>query len=169
MKTNKTKLSSVRIKRIREQGYYSQCDQDIIDLAFGNRFAFRLCTSFIIIGVVFANTPLLSIMMLVAFMSVLLPNHVFDYIYNNIISKQLNKPKLPPRSSQLKFSCSIATIWIGATIYLFSNELFLAGYIVGGMLIGVASLLSIIDLCIPSIIYNSIFNNKTKTIQITKK
>ena len=160
MKTNKKLLTVNRIKRIREQGYSCQSEQEISELAFGNRFAYQLCTSLLIVGVAFANIPILSTMMIIAFFSVLLPNHPFDYIYNYILSDWMKLPKLPQRSIQLKFSCSIATIWIGSTIYLFHSNLMLQGYITGGVFIGVATILSTTDICIPSIIFNKIFIKK---------
>jgi len=163
MKMNSRNLSEIRLTRIREQGYFSKCDQEIKDLSFGNRFAYRLCTLLLIIGVSFANTYLLMFMMSIAFLSVVLPNHPFDYIYNVLLAKRMNKPKLPRRSVQLKFACSIATLTIATTIYLFESKLVLAGYITGFALVGVATLLSSIDLCIPSKIYNALFLKKINT------
>lgn len=158
MKTNKNILPSHRIKRIREQGYKYQSDQEVSNLAIGNRFAYQLCAVLLIFGVSMASIPLLSIMLLIAFMSVILPNHPFDYIYNYFLSVRLKLPKVPPRSSQLKFACTIATVWIGGTIYLFVNNYMLQGYIAGGVFIGVALIVSTTDLCIPSLLYNTIFN-----------
>ena len=103
-------------------------------------------------------------MMTIAFFGVILPNHPFDYIYNTLLSKQIQKPKLPGRSPQLKFACTIATIFIGTIIFLFYNNFMIAGYIVGAVLIGVASLVATIDLCIPSKIYNAVFAKKIKLV-----
>jgi len=155
----KTKLSIKRIGRIREQGYNCS-NHEIAGLAIGNRFAYQLCTSLLLLGVVFANIPLLIVMFGVAFLSIILPNHLFDYIYNHAIRHCFKLPKLPPRSKQLKFACSIATIWIAATIYFFYQELFTAGYIAGSSLLFVAILVSTTDICIPSIIYNKLFIKK---------
>jgi hypothetical protein len=157
MKTKEIKLSSTRICRIREQGYFNQTDEDIKALAFGNRFAFRLCGSILLLGLVFSNIPILATMMLIAFFGVVLPYHPFDYIYNHILSKRLNKPRLPRRSPQLKFACGLATAWIGGIIILFHNYLMIEGFIFGSLLIVVAFLVSGIDYCIPSKIYNAIF------------
>ena len=164
MKTKKNELSTIRINRIREQGYTNQCNQEINDLAFGHRFAFRFCTTLLIIGVVFSNIPLLSVMLCIAFFGVVLPYHPFDYIYNHVLSKRMHLPKLPRRSPQLKFACANATLFIGGTIILFNSNFILAGYALGGLLIGVALLVSTIDFCIPSIIFNSIIRTKTKLI-----
>lgn len=152
--TKITSLPENRIERIREQGYFQYSSAEIEALAFGNRFAYRLCVGMLILGVVFTNIPLLSLMFLIAFGGVVLPNHPFDYIYNHLLADRMGKPKLPPRSKQLKFACTMATIVIGATIYFFASGMMIAGYVMGAQLIVAASLVSTIDFCIPSIIYN---------------
>jgi hypothetical protein len=96
-------------------------------------------------------------MLFIAICGILLPYHPFDYIYNGLLSNLMNKPKLPPRSKQLKFACIIATLGMASTIFLFYAGLTLAGYITGGSLFLVAFLVSTTDICIPSIIYNFIF------------
>lgn len=53
--TNSKQLSGKRVARIREQGYFAYSDQQIRDLAYGNRFVPRLCLAFLIPGVIFAN------------------------------------------------------------------------------------------------------------------
>lgn len=160
MKTKKGLISITRINRLRVQGYCNYSDADLSELAFGNRFALILCSAIVLIGVITANIPVLFTMMIVALFGVILPNMPFDYIYNYIIRGMLNKPKLPPRSKQAKFACSIATIWLAGTIYLFYAGFNTAGYISGGLLSSVALLVSYTDICIPSIIYNFLFRVK---------
>ncbi len=168
MNPSKKIISGIRIKRIQEQGYTCQTNQEISNLAFGNRFAFQLCTTLLIIGVATTNIPILIAMLAVAISSIFLPYHLFDYIYNHLLSKRMNLPKLQPRSPQLKFACSMATLFIGATISLLINNYMLAAYIVGSSLIVVAVLVSTIDFCIPSIIYNKVMrivkSNKLDTV-----
>ena len=118
MKTNKI-ISQRRIKRIKAQGYFNFSNYEIAQLAFGNRFAYILCTSILFVAIVTANITLLSIILIIAFSAVVLPNHPFDYLYNYIISHVIRRPKLPTRSKQLKFACSLATCFIALTIYLF--------------------------------------------------
>lgn len=153
-------ISQSRIKCIREQGYFKLSDAEISKLAFGNRFAYILCSSIVIVGVILASVPVLSAMLLVAFLGVVLPYHPFDYIYNHLLRSSLNKPKLPPRSKQLKFACAIATIFLAITVYLFYSGYLTAGYIVGALLIFSAVLVSYMDVCIPSMLYNYMFKLK---------
>lgn len=163
MNEKRITLSVARLQRIREQGYVDQTDQELSDLAFGVRFAYRACTIILLIGVVTADIPLLITMNMVALLSVFLPNHLFDYIYNGIVAKMFSKPQLPARTPQLQFACSIATMWIMATVLLFHFEMIAAAYIMGAALLVVAGLVSTIDLCIPSIMYNKIYGFNMKT------
>lgn len=153
-------ISPARIHRLKVQGYRNLKDDELSKLAFGNRFAYILCSTVLLIGIITSNIPLLSIMFFIAFFGIVLPYHPFDYIYNELLSNSMNKPKLPPRSKQLKFACVIATSGIALIIFLFYKGLTLAGYIVGGSLYSVAFLVSTTDICIPSIIYNFIFKVK---------
>ena len=153
-------ISSERIGRLKVQGYRDMSDGDISQLAFGNRFAYIVCSTILLVGVITANIPVLGTMMIIAFFGVVLPYHPFDYIYNHLVRRVLDKPRLPRRSNQLKFACGVATIWIAATIYLFYYGFAMAGYIAGGMLFSVAFLVSTTDICIPSIIYNFLFKIK---------
>jgi hypothetical protein len=154
-------ISPVREARLREQGYQNQSVTELSQIAFGIRFAYRLCNFFLIIGVVTQNLWVLGAMATVAFSSIMLPYHPFDYIYNHLLSKPMNRPLIPPRSKQLKFACGLATSFILITMYLFAAGHTLAGYLVGGQLILVAALVGTIDLCIPSIIYNYFFGKRT--------
>lgn len=162
MKT-KQQLSATRLARLRVQGFMTESDSELSELAFGIRFAYRLCTSFVALGILTQNTTILAAMMGVAFSSVLLPNHLFDYIYNFVLAGRMNKPKLSARSPQIKFACGIATVWLGGLIYLFSVGFATAGLIAGGIFLVLAISVSTIDYCVPSLIFNACFLNEKDT------
>jgi hypothetical protein len=54
----------------------------------------------------------------------------------------------------------VATLWLIATTYLFYAGFVIAGYVLGGLLVAVAFIVSTTDFCIPSMIYNFIFKVK---------
>jgi hypothetical protein len=164
MKNIKSQLSKTRIERIKAQGYQNYSDLEVTDLAFGNRFAYILCTCILIAGVASGSVAILSAMTFIAFLGAITAHHPFDYIYNYGIRKLTMGPKLPPRSKQLKFACTIATLWLVTTTYFFYSGQITAGTIAGLLLIAIASLVSTTDICIPSIIYNNVFKEKTDTI-----
>lgn len=157
MRNSPTLISSSRINRIKAQGYCNYSDANLSELAFGNRFAYIICSIILLIGVTTANIPILATLMIISLFGVILPYHPFDNIYNHLLRGVVNKPKLPPRSKQLKFACTIATIWIGIHIYLFYVGLTIAGYVSGGLMFSITLLVSTTDFCIPSTIYNLLF------------
>lgn len=160
MQTKQNDLTKTRISRLRAQGYLKQTDGEICELALGHRFAIRVCTTLVGIGVVTANIPILVGMTLVALGGVILPYHPFDYIYNHLLSRRLNKTKVPPRSKQFKFACVVASTGLSITSFLFYMDYTTAGYILGVSLFMVALTVSTTDFCIPSKIYNFLFKVK---------
>ncbi len=159
MKKSRT-LSRTRIYRIKEQGYFSLADAEITALAIGNRMAYQLCLLVMVIGVVLQNPYLIGALAITAFLSVVLPNHPFDLVYNQLVSKIMKRPAVPPRSVQLKFTCGIAAVWLSTISLLLFKEQAIAANIMAAALIGLASLVSFLDLCIPSRIYNALFGIK---------
>ena len=163
MKTSNNILSKLRLKRLRAQGYFNYNDQELSNMAFGIRFAYRLCVGVILTAAFTQSIEIFSFMLVVAFFGTVTSSHPFDHIYNFVLSKRMNKPRIPGRAVQLKFACGMATVWLGATVYLMAIGSTSAGVILGGTLGLVALLPSTIDLCVPSTIYNSIFKRKATT------
>ena len=157
MKTQNCLLSPVRRKRLETQGYTDFTDEELDDFKVGIRFAYYACGSVVAMGLLLTNTNILAAAMLIAFVGTLPPYHPFDYFYNYAIRHLINKPKMPARPNQGRFACGIATVWLGGVIYLFYVGLATWGYITGGILISIAALVSTMDICIPSMIYNFLF------------
>ena len=157
MKTLHQLVSAKRIERLKVQGFCNMTDAEVSAHAVGNRFATTVCFLILLVAVPLASVPILTAMMFIAFLGVIMPNHPFDYIYNNGVRQMLDKPKLPVRSKQFKFACSVATVWLAAVIFMFYAQYMVAGYVLGGLLASVVLLVSSTDICIPSMIYNFIF------------
>ncbi len=157
MKNEDCILTPTRRKRFETQGYHGFSDTELNDFKFGIRFAYYLCGSLVVLGLLLTNLKILAVAMIIAFFGSLPPYHPFDYLYNYVIRHLINKPKIPARSNQGRFACGIATVWLGGTIYFFYVGLNVLGYIAGGILVSIATLVSTMDICLPSIIYNLMF------------
>ena len=167
-KTNintKNQLSAVRVRRLRAQGYNWQSEAELNELAFGHRLTFRLCLGVLSIAIITANIYLLAGMVAIAFLSIVLPYHIFDYFYNEFVRKWIGGSRLPRRSKQLKFACILATPWIGSIIYFFQAGQPIPAYTLGTLLMITAFLVGFFDLCIPSMVYNALFIKKVNRIQ----
>lgn len=149
--------AQIRRKRLETQGYNGFTDSELNDFIFGIRFAYYSCGSLVVLGLLLTNLEILVVAMIIAFFGALPPYHPFDYLYNYVIRHLIKKPKMPPRSNQGRFACGIATVWLGGVIYLFYVGLNVWGYIAGGILVSIATLVSTMDICIPSMIYNFLF------------
>lgn len=157
-------LSPITKKRLGVQGYSCYSDKEINDYKYGIRFAYYLCDSLVILGLILTNLWILSTAMIIAFMGWLLPKHPFDYLYNYAIRRMINKPEIPTRTKQVRFACGIAAVWLCGTIILFQYGLDFWGYLAGGLLVSVATLVATTDICIPSMIYNVLFVNQTDQV-----
>ena len=146
--------------RLETQGYRGYCDADLDGFKPGIRFAYYACISLVILGLLLTNITILGAAFLIALIGSFPPRHPFDYIYNAAIRHWLGKPEMPLRSKQSRFACRIATVWLGVTIYLFYSGLDMWGYILGIGLVIVGLLVATADICIPSIIYNFLFERQ---------
>jgi hypothetical protein len=91
------------------------------------------------------------------------PVHPFDYIYNYGIRHATGTGPLPKRGAPGRFDCGLGTVLLLVTAGMFYSGMMLTGYILGGLLVMVAVLVSTIHFCIPSLIYRSIFGFPPKT------
>lgn len=162
MKSKINNISPVSKMRLQIQGYQGYSDRELNDYKFGIRFAYALCTTLVGLWFILNNITPLIIAAVIALIGIFPPYHPFDYLYNYAIRHLFKKPKMPPRTKQGRFACSVAFVWLAITSYLLYNDHFIAGYIMGGLLLAVAIQVSVLDICIPSMVYNFLFR-KTNT------
>ena len=163
MKNQNCTIPQKNIDRLETQGFTGFTAQELSDHQYGIRFAYWLCATFVLAGLIFKSIPLLTIALLAAMGAVVHSRHPFDYIYNFGIRKLLNKPKTPKRAIQGKIACAIASAHIIGIILGFYYGYTIVGYVIGGLLLGPALLVASTDICIPSIVYK--YFNKTNPIK----
>lgn len=162
MNMEKNTLSPIRLSRLRAQGFTCENERTLREMAFGIRFAYRACVLLLIVAIASKSIVLFSAMLGFAFLGIVLPNHPFDYVFNYALRRWLKAPLVPARSRQLKFACIIATVFLGAVVSLLYFGMVTQGLITAGILAAFALLPSTIDLCIPSLLYNAIFQKSGK-------
>lgn len=79
---------------------------------YGVRLSYPIQISLIAMGVLMVNPYILTFMALISFLSLFLPMHPFDYLYNIVISKLIGTHKIPGRGSELPVSSSITLLFI---------------------------------------------------------
>lgn len=153
-------VSPVVRKRLEAQGFCNLDDPTLDELAPWMRWSPALCTVFMAVGTALNSPLILWSLAATAFLGTLLPLHPFDLLYNYGIRFLTGTRPLPYNGAQRRFACGIATLWLIGTGWAFHVGSTLVGYALGIPLVLVAGLVSITHLCIPSLVYNTLFAAK---------
>lgn len=151
-------LSATTRRRLNVQGFCDVDDKTLANLAPWLRMAFGICALIAGAGTVLASPAILWVLTPIAALGALTPVHPFDLIYNYGIRFLRNTGPLPKRRAQNRFACGVGAVWLVATAWAFQSGALTAGYILGGVLTGIGVLVSTTDICIPSMIYNTLFS-----------
>ena len=150
-------LSKTTLKRLDIQGFDSVDEKHLTEIAPWLGLTFGICAALAAVGTALASPLILLSLAPFAVLGAILPVHPFDHIYNLGIRRLTGTAKLPPRGAPNRFACGIGSIWMVGTAWLFQSGMTTAGYIVGGTLVAVATLVATTDICIPSMTYRAMF------------
>jgi hypothetical protein len=150
-----------RRKRLEIQGFFLS-DNELIKIGPWLRLTYIVCGLFMLAGTILASPLILWILGVIALMGAILPFHPFDLIYNYGIRYLTGTGKFPPSGPPRRFACGIAAVWVTVMGICFANGYMLTGYILGGMIIFLVTLVSITNICIPSMTYRALFGWKDK-------
>lgn len=150
-------LSPVIQRRLEMRGITCSSDPEFIKLVPWLRTTFVLCGTLVGLGTGLAFTPLLWAMVPIAALGAILPVHPFDLIYNHGIRHLTGTQPLPRNGAPTRFACGLAVVWLVATALAFGTGVTWLGYLLGGLLTGVAAIVSVTHFCIPSAIYQLLF------------
>jgi hypothetical protein len=150
-------LSPTTRRRLEIQGFDGVEERTLTETAPWLRLAFALCTVFAAIGTLLASPVFLWGLVPVAALAAAFPVHPFDLLYNHGLRHLTGTGPLPRRGAPNRFACGLGAAWLIVTAWAFHAGATVTGYVLGGMLTLVALLVSTTDICIPSLIYRSIF------------
>ncbi len=144
-------------RRLDIQGFERVDDAALAPVAPWLRLAFGLCAVIAGVGTAMASPLILLLLVPIAALAALFPVHPFDLIYSYGIRFMTGTSPLPRRGAPSRFACGLGAVWLIATAWVFHTGHPILGYVLGGLLTGVAALVSTTDVCIPSLVYRSIF------------
>ena len=150
-------LSRTLRHRLDVQGYTCVDDATLAQTQLWLRFSPALCALVAAVGTALASPPILWSLMVFAALGALLPFHPFDLIYNFAIRRLTSAPELPRNGPPRRFACALASVWLLATGALFVVGLDVFAYVLGGALVAIASLITVSHICIPSLMYRTLF------------
>jgi hypothetical protein len=136
------------------QGYGDLHDEERRGLWLGLRFSPALCFAGIALGTILASPVLLLAMAATAGVGgFVTAKHPFDYVYDAALRPLLGGPSVPPSPAPRRFSCQMATPWIGAIAIAFLADAPTIAWILAAPLLVVAAANTTTNWCLPSLIY----------------
>ncbi|MCI0900361.1 MAG: DUF4395 family protein, partial [Chloroflexi bacterium] len=87
--------------------------------------------------------------------------HPFDLIYNYGVRRLTGTQPLPYNRASARFAAGTALVLLVGSAIAFELDLAWLGYALGGVLISVATLVSVTHFCIPSMVYQFLFGRQT--------
>src|SRR5574341_2235241 len=139
------------------QGFDTVAVQELARVAPWLRLSFGLCTLLGGLGTVLASPTILLVLTPLAALAAASPVHPFDLIYNYGIRHLTGTGPLPRRGVPSRLGGGMGAVFLLVTAWAFWAGHVVLGYALGGVLTFVVLLASMTDICIPSIIYRSIF------------
>jgi hypothetical protein len=143
-------------KQLQIQGHYLD-NEALAEIGPWMRWPYVLCASILVVGVVLASPWLIWALAAIATATVFLPSHPFNYIYNLGVRHLTGTRPLPPSTAQGRFACGVGGAWLVGTGVAFFVDATTVGYVLGGVLAAMATLVASTHVCIPSMIYNALF------------
>ena len=153
-------ISEITKRRLEMQGYNPSDDPELAGALPWSRFAYAGCALLIGLGTILASPAFLWAAMTLALSGVLLRYHLFDLLYNHPIRRLSGTAPLPRQGAPRRFACGLAVPWLAVMIWAYEIGLAPLGYVLGGSLVAVASLVITTYICIPSIIYGFVFGGR---------
>ena len=150
-------LTPRRARLLDIQGFDAVDMQELAPVAPWLRLAFGLCALLGGLGTVLASPKILLGLALIAVLAAASPVHPFDFIYNYGIRHVTGTGPLPRRGVPTRLGCGMGAVFVLVTAWTFSAGHMVVGYALGGVLTFIVLLASTTDVCIPSMIYRSIF------------
>lgn len=152
-----SRLSGATRRRLDIQGFEGVGDAELAPVASWLRLAFGLCALIAGVGTAFASPRVLLLLVPIAALAAALPVHPFDLIYNFGIRHITGTGPLPERGTPSRFACGLGAVWLLPTAWMFHTGQLTAGYVLGASLTIVAVLVSTTDVCIPSLMFRTVF------------
>jgi len=153
-----SKLNAFTKNNLNKQGFGKLDDAAKSRYALPLRFTPGVATALIVIGLVLQSPVWLGAIALVALSGALLPNGMLiDLVYNLGVRHLFRAPPLPPTPKPRQFSYLLSTVLLTGSALSFYYRLAVLGFILGGIVVIGATILTTTLWCLGSWYYRLIF------------
>lgn len=149
--------------RLEAQGFRNLDEEVLSEIGPWLRWSPAICAVVMGVGTILASPPILWGLAAIAVFGAVFPRHPFDLLYNHGFRHLTGTRALPRHGPQRRFACGLATVWLTGTGLAFHEGATTLGYVLGGVLTAVAALVAVTNYCIPSLVYNTLFQPSRAT------
>ena len=154
------RLSAFTKNNLNKQGFGKLDEEAKTRYMLALRFTPGAATILIAIGLALQSSIWLGSMALVAFSGALFPNGMLiDLVYNLGVRHLFGAPPLPPTPKPRQFSYLLSTVLLAGSAISFYYGLSVLGFILGGMVVIGATILTATLWCLGSWWYRLIFGH----------
>lgn len=153
--------TQLMLNRLALRGLPISDDPDFIRMGAWVRVTCAVCATVVAIGTAFALTPLLWFLVIVAAIGAVGPRHPFDAVYNHVIRRFTGTIAYPRNRGPAKFASAVGATWITAVALAFESGHPMLATVLGFAFVVVASHVVITQLCLPSIIFQFLFGDRS--------
>ena len=134
------------------QGYCLREDERR-ELGLGLRFSTGACLSLVAVALALESAPMIFVLSSIGVLAGFMARHPFDYVWNGGVRRLVGGAALPPNPPRRRHAFKIAAGWLAAVGVLFAAGATTAGLILGGLLVAACSLVTVFNLCLPSVAF----------------
>lgn len=131
------------------QGYRLEADE-VSALRVGLRFPTALCLALVVAGLALESAVLIALLVPIGAVAGWTSRHPFDLIWNHALRHVAGAPQLPPNPTRRRHAFKLATVWLAGVAGLLAAGATPAALAFGGVLVGVCSIVTVTNFCIPS-------------------
>jgi hypothetical protein len=119
-------------------------------LWLGLRFPTGACLALVITALALESAPMLFVLVGIGAVGGVTSRHPFDYVWNHGVRRLFRAPALPPNPPRRRHAFKIATVWLAVVAVLFAVGLTVPALVLGVLMVGACSAVTVANLCIPS-------------------
>ena len=154
------RLGAFTRNNLNKQGFGKLDDEAKYRYALPLRFTPGVGTTLIVIGLALQSPIWLGSMALITLSGAILPSGMLiDLVYNLGVRHLFRAPPLPPTPKPRQFSYLLSTVLLAGSALSFYYGLSVLGFILGGMVVIGATILTTTLWCLGSWLYGQIFGH----------
>lgn len=116
------------------------------------RFSTGVCLALVATAAAAGSVPALAALALVGVAAGWTSRHPFDHVWNGVIGRLRDVPRIPPTPRRRRHAFKVAAVWVGSIAVAFATGHDTAGAVIAAGLVVACGIQTFTYLCLPSLV-----------------